>query len=158
MMQQFNTEKFIKENILYRDRSFFLNDIKKNKKKLKKNIIHKTVLIIGGAGTIGKSFIKELLNFSPKKVVVVDINENELTELTRDLRSNNNFIVPEIFLTYPVDFGSEIFFKIFEHHGPFIIRVLTSLQILLLTNMLGQKKIFFQLSQCFRQIYLRLKI
>ncbi|MFM1913798.1 MAG: hypothetical protein RIR51_1650, partial [Bacteroidota bacterium] len=49
-----------------------------------------SVLVIGGAGTIGSSYIKHLLQlYQPKRVVVVDINENGLTELTRDLRSSN---------------------------------------------------------------------
>ncbi len=47
------------------------------------------VLIIGGAGTIGSNYLKQVIKFRPKKVVVVDINENGLTELTRDLRSSN---------------------------------------------------------------------
>ena len=51
----------------------------------------------------------------------VDINENSLTELTRDLRSSNDFKIPKNFTTYPIDFGSKIFYKIFKNHGPFEI-------------------------------------
>ena len=46
------------------------------------------ILIIGGAGSIGSNYIKQILDLSPKKIVVVDTNENGLTELTRDLRSS----------------------------------------------------------------------
>ena len=45
----------------------------------------KNVLVIGGAGTIGSSYIKQILKYKPSKITVVDINENGLTELTRDL-------------------------------------------------------------------------
>ena len=45
--------------------------------------------MIGGAGSIGSSYIKEILNYIPKKLIVVDLNENGLTELTRYLRSSS---------------------------------------------------------------------
>ena len=48
----------------------------------------KSCLIIGGAGTIGSNYLKQLLRFKPSKIVVVDFNENGLTELTRELRSS----------------------------------------------------------------------
>ena len=57
------------------------------------NIDHhyiESVLVIGGAGTIGSNYIKQLFEFNPSKIIVVDINENGLTELTRDLRSSNH--------------------------------------------------------------------
>ena len=52
------------------------------------NINKTNILVIGGAGTIGSSYIKQILKFKPSKITVVDINENGLTELTRDLRSS----------------------------------------------------------------------
>ncbi|MEI7662569.1 MAG: polysaccharide biosynthesis protein, partial [Bacteroidota bacterium] len=55
------------------------------------------------------------------KLVVVDINENGLTELVRDLRSSTGYKIPEKFITYPVNFGDRVFEKIFRHHGPFQI-------------------------------------
>ena len=54
-------------------------------------------------------------------MVVVDINENGLTELVRDLRSSAEYNIPEEFITYPVNFGDRVFEKIFKHHGPFEI-------------------------------------
>jgi len=71
-------------------------DLKNNQDFLFKSINDSKCLIIGGAGTIGSSYIKELLKFKPSKLVVVDINENGLTELTRDLRSSN--LLADIFL------------------------------------------------------------
>ena len=63
----------------------FKSDIQDNKDFLKSQIFDKVVLIIGGAGTIGSSYIKQILKYKPSKITVVDINENGLTELTRDL-------------------------------------------------------------------------
>ena len=69
----------------------FKSDIQDNKDFLKSQIFDKVVLIIGGAGTIGSSYIKQILKFKPSKITVVDFNENGLTELTRDLRSSNSY-------------------------------------------------------------------
>jgi len=78
-------------------------------------------LVIGGAGTIGSSYIKAILKFNIAKLIVVDISENGLTELVRDLRSSKEYNIPEEFITYPVNFGDRVFEKIFKHHGPFEI-------------------------------------
>jgi len=72
------------------------------------------ILIIGGAGTIGSNYIKQILNFKPSKIVVVDINENGLTELTRDLRSSNRLDYNPEYITYPVNLLSDTFDKIFH--------------------------------------------
>ena len=66
--------QFISKQITNRDISMFSNDIELNKVQLKESIYNKSVLIIGGAGTIGSSYIKALLPFKPKSLVVVDIN------------------------------------------------------------------------------------
>jgi len=71
------------------------------------------LLIIGGAGTIGSNYIKQILKFKPLKVVVVDTNENGLTELTRDLRSSNLLDYNPKYITYPVNLLSETFDKVF---------------------------------------------
>jgi FlaA1/EpsC-like NDP-sugar epimerase len=81
--------------------------------KLIKNISISNCLIIGGAGTIGSNYIKELIKLQPKKIVVVDINENGLVELTRDLRSSNLLDYNPEYITYPVNLLSETFDKIF---------------------------------------------
>ena len=81
--------------------------------KFIKKLKIKNCMVIGGAGTIGSNYIKELLNFKPDKLVVVDINENGLTELTRDLRSSKLLDYNPIYITYPVDLKSKTFDKIF---------------------------------------------
>ena len=67
------------------ERIDFTKDIKKFKNFLNESILNKKALIIGGAGTIGSNYIKQILRFKPSKIIVVDTNENGLTELTRDL-------------------------------------------------------------------------
>ena len=92
----------------------FKKDIQENFDLLHSAINKKNVLIIGGAGTIGSNYIKELLNYKPSILTVVDTNENGLTELTRDLRSSNLLNYKPKFLTYPVNLLSETFDKIFN--------------------------------------------
>ncbi len=111
--------KFIHSQILEREDSFFRADIESNKAELTEGIAGKKVLVIGGGGTIGSNYIKSILPFKPASVVVVDSNENGLTELVRDVRSTKGLFVPEIFITYPVNFGNKIFRKIYDSFRPF---------------------------------------
>ena len=120
-MKIFNTERFISEHITGRASSMFAQDINNNEKILLERIQGKSVLVIGGAGTIGSSYIRAILKFSPKEVFVVDINENGLTELVRDCRSNVDIKMPPVFLTYPLSFSDPVFEKIFRQHGRFDI-------------------------------------
>ena len=108
---------FIKNNIIDRDESLFNPDLKANERTLKAEIKDKKVLVIGGAGTIGSSFIRVLLNYNPGLLVVVDTNENGLTELTRKLRSDIKVHLPDEYLTYPMSFSSETFDKILEKYN-----------------------------------------
>jgi len=110
----FNQDEFIKKYITKRQESFFVKDIEANREELSAKITGKSVLVIGGAGTIGSSFIKAILPFRPKKLTVVDYSENGLTELTRDLRSAYNEFIPQHYITYPFDFGSDIFAKMYR--------------------------------------------
>ena len=107
----FDLEQFINEYVTKRSSSMFLADIKANQKLLENKIRDKSVLVIGGAGSIGSSFIKALLPFKPSSLVVVDTNENALAELTRDLRSTKGMFVPEDYAPYPMDFASPVFEK-----------------------------------------------
>ncbi len=112
---------FISSYITKRETSLFEKDIEANAAILSKKIEGKSVLVIGGAGTIGSSYIKAILKFKPGKLFVVDTNENGLTELTRTLRSDANTFVPEEFKTYPMSFGDPVFEKLFVAEGPFHI-------------------------------------
>ena len=92
----------------------FTNDLKNNFGLLNEKVKNKKILVIGGAGTIGSSYIKEILKFGPSKITVVDINENGLTELTRDLRSSFLLDYNPEYITYPVNLLSDTFDKIFN--------------------------------------------
>jgi len=113
-MLYFNQNKFINTHITKRPESFFTQDIAANKDQLSKKIKGKSILVIGGAGTIGSSFVKAILPFKPGRLTVVDYSENGLTELTRDLRSDYNEHIPEHYITYPFDFGGDIFAKMYR--------------------------------------------
>ena len=119
-MNSSSIDNFTKEYILNRSESLFNNDLKFWHNKMKSKIDGRNVMVIGGAGTIGSSFIKEILKFNISKLVVVDINENGLTELVRDLRSSS-LNMPKNFITYPIDFGNKVFEKVFKNHGKFEI-------------------------------------
>jgi FlaA1/EpsC-like NDP-sugar epimerase len=112
---------FIAEHVTRRKVSMFAEDINSNIEQLKTSIYNKNVLVIGGAGTIGSSYIKALLPFQPKSLVVVDINENGLTELTRDIRSTNGVIVPKEYITYPMSYSDPVFYKMFRERNGFDI-------------------------------------
>ncbi len=117
----FNIDLFIGKNVTKRSKSMFLQDIEDNKDTLLEKIQGKSVLVIGGAGSIGSSFVKALLPFKPSSLIIVDINENALAELTRDLRSTKELLLPDDYITYPMDFASPIFEKMFRNRGGFDI-------------------------------------
>ena len=116
-----NVSQFIADHITGRQKSMFAADIGANRDKLRAEIEGKRVLVIGGAGTIGSSYIRAVLPFRPSKLVVVDISENGLAELTRDLRSTYGMYVPEEYRTYPLSFADPVFEKIFRAEQGFDI-------------------------------------
>lgn len=120
-MNLIDINNFIKKYITKREVSLFEEDIILNKNILSKSIKGKSVLVIGGAGTIGSNYIKSVLKFKPAKLFVVDTNENGLTELTRQLRSDASIFVPDNFKTYPMNFGDSVFKKMFLSEAPFHI-------------------------------------
>ena len=117
----FNLDEFIAKHVTNRETSMFLADIENNKETLTEKIAGKSVLVVGGAGSIGSSFIKAILPFKPASLVVVDTNENALAELTRDLRSTKGMYVPNDYVQYPMDFCSPVFEKMFRKRGGFDI-------------------------------------
>lgn len=112
---------FIKEYVTKRESSMFLGDIENNEKELMEKIKEKSILVIGGGGSIGSAFIKTVLPYKPRTMVVVDISENYLAELTRQLRSTNGMYIPEDYVTYPMDYASKIFEKLFRSRRGFDI-------------------------------------
>jgi FlaA1/EpsC-like NDP-sugar epimerase len=121
MFQHFDLSNFIYQQVLDRPQSLLTEDLRSHEARLHAQIGGKSVLVIGGAGTIGSNYIKSILKFNPKRLYVVDISENGLTELVRDLRSSEGYHIPADFITYPVNFDDRVFGKIFRHAGHFDI-------------------------------------
>ena len=117
----FDLNQFISEHVVMRSVSMFSTDIDKNMTVLESKIKGKSVLVIGGAGSIGSSFIKSILPFKPAALVIADTNENALTELTRDLRSTKGMFIPGDYIPYPMDFASTAFRRMFRTRGGFDI-------------------------------------
>lgn len=156
----FSLDNFINKYVTHRECSMFTQDIENNRDVLTKGIKGKSVLVIGGAGSIGSSFIKSLLIFEPSSLVVVDINENALAELTRDLRSTHNLHVPDDYITYPIDYCSPVFERMFRNRGGFEIvgnfsahkhvrseKDIYSVEALLQNNVIHAKKLLDLLSE-----------
>jgi FlaA1/EpsC-like NDP-sugar epimerase len=120
-MIPFRLETFISRHVTGREESLFRADLEANRRELAERIGGRSVLVIGGAGSIGSSYIRALLPLRPARLVVVDTNENGLTELTRDLRSRRGLPVPVDYLTYPINLGDTVFEKMLLREGPFDI-------------------------------------
>lgn len=117
----FNLDKFISDSVTGRPASMFEKDILDNSRLLSDEIKGKSVCVIGGAGSIGSSFIKAVLKFEPGKVVVIDLNENGLAELVRDIRSTEGLFCPDEFRCYTLNFADPIFERIFREEKGFDI-------------------------------------
>ena len=92
-------------NLIGREKELFNNDINNHNKELLKIVSHSSFLVIGGAGSIGQAVTKEIFKRNPKKLHVVDISENNMVELVRDIRSSFGYIDGE-FATFALDIGS----------------------------------------------------
>jgi len=91
--------------LIGRNKELFKADILKNDNELKNIVLSSTFLVIGGAGSIGQAVTKEIVKRNPKKLHVVDISENNMVELVRDIRSSFGYIDGE-FATFALDIGS----------------------------------------------------
>jgi FlaA1/EpsC-like NDP-sugar epimerase len=119
-MKLLDLPQFI-STITGRNESLLKTDLENNHEILSEKINGKSVLVIGGAGTIGSNYIKALLKFKPSKLYVIDINENGLTELVRDIRSSEDLNIPNDFITYPINFSDKVFEKILAQEKRFDI-------------------------------------
>jgi FlaA1/EpsC-like NDP-sugar epimerase len=91
--------------LIGRERELFTDDIDKHEKVLSEKVSTSRFLVIGGAGSIGQAVTKEIFKRSPQKLHVVDISENNLVELVRDIRSSFGYINGD-FQTFALDIGS----------------------------------------------------
>lgn len=92
-------------NLIGRTKELFIDDINNHDKELKQRVSNSSFLVIGGAGSIGQAVTKEIFKRNPKKLHVVDISENNMVELVRDIRSSFGYIDGD-FQTFALDIGS----------------------------------------------------
>jgi len=111
----------LERNTLNRDRSPYLDECAARASELTERVRGKRILAIGAAGSIGSQTVKVLLRHKPAVVQVVDVNENGLAELVRDLRSSPEGMPEGVgeFRTLPLDFGSPIFRQFLRAERPF---------------------------------------
>ena len=91
--------------LIGRDEEIFYKDISNHENELFQIVENSTFLVIGGAGSIGQAVTKEIFKRNPSKLHVVDISENNMVELVRDLRSSFGYIDGD-FQTFALDIGS----------------------------------------------------
>jgi FlaA1/EpsC-like NDP-sugar epimerase len=93
-------------------------DINNNEKLLVEQVASSRFLVIGAAGSIGQAVTKEIFKRNPKKLHAVDISENNLVELVRDIRSSLGYIVGD-FKTFALDIGSWQYDAFIESDGEY---------------------------------------
>ncbi|EGK13967.1 UDP-N-acetylglucosamine 4,6-dehydratase, partial [Psychrobacter sp. 1501(2011)] len=91
--------------LIGREKELFTTDINNKEQELKEVVSNSRFLVLGGAGSIGQAVTKEIFKRNPKKLHVVDISENNLAELVRDIRSSFGYIDGD-FKTFALDIGS----------------------------------------------------
>ncbi len=104
--------------LIGRTEQLFTQDINSNKNKLSEIVSSSTFLVIGGAGSIGQAVTKEIFKRNPLKLHVVDISENNMVELVRDIRSSFGYIEGD-FQTFALDIGSEEYDAFIEADGKY---------------------------------------
>lgn len=105
--------------VLGRDESLFAEDLAANASALKECICGSRVAVIGAAGSIGSAAVKTILQFTPEAISLIDLSENNLVELVRDLRSSDNVALPKDFSTLPIGLGTVEFDRYFRDTKPF---------------------------------------
>lgn len=105
-------------NLIGRTNELFSNDIINHEKVLTSIVSNSKFLVIGGAGSIGSATTKEIFKRNPKKLHVVDISENNMVELVRDIRSSFGYIDGD-FQTFALDIGSIEYDAFWEADGDY---------------------------------------
>ena len=105
-------------SLIGRDRELFCEDLEDNLLHLNKLVSDSRFLVIGGSGSIGQAVTREIFKRNPKSLHVVDISENNMVELVRDLRSTVGYCSGE-FKTFAVDCGSLEFEALMKVEGPY---------------------------------------
>jgi FlaA1/EpsC-like NDP-sugar epimerase len=105
-------------SLIGREKLLFSNDISNSEEKLKQEVSQSSFLVLGGAGSIGQAVTKEIFKRNPKKLHVVDISENNMVELVRDIRSSFGYIDGD-FQTFALDIGSIEYDAFIEADGKY---------------------------------------
>ncbi len=105
-------------SLIGREKELFEEDVKKHEKELCEIVSASRFLVIGGAGSIGQAVTREIFKRNPCKLHVVDISENNLVELVRDIRSSMGYIDGD-FQTYALDIGSDIYDSFIKADGKY---------------------------------------
>ena len=105
-------------NLIGRYSGLLEKDISTNSSELQKHVALSSFLVLGGAGSIGQAVVKEIFKRNPKKLHVVDISENNLAELVRDIRSSLGYINGD-FQTFALDIGSSVYDAFIEKDGDY---------------------------------------
>jgi FlaA1/EpsC-like NDP-sugar epimerase len=101
-----------------RENALLTQDVKGNELQLSKIVSSSNFLVIGGAGSIGQAVTKEIFKRNPKKLHVVDISENNMVELVRDIRSSYGYIDGD-FQTFALDIGSHEYDAFIKSDGKY---------------------------------------
>ena len=104
--------------LIGREKELFTEDIQRNEKALSEIVSSSRFLVIGGAGSIGQAVTKEIFKRSPLKLHVVDISENNMVELVRDIRSSFGYIDGD-FQTFALDIGSAEYDAFWNNDGEY---------------------------------------
>tara|TARA_R100001369_G_scaffold29049_3_gene52165 strand:- start:505 stop:1695 length:1191 start_codon:yes stop_codon:yes gene_type:complete len=104
--------------LIGREKKLFTTDISNHSEELLEIVSSSRFLILGGAGSIGQAVVKEIFKRNPQKLHVVDISENNLVELVRDIRSSFGYINGD-FQTFALDIGSLEYDAFFKADGKF---------------------------------------
>ncbi|MCF8234171.1 MAG: polysaccharide biosynthesis protein [Melioribacteraceae bacterium] len=104
--------------LIGRDKELFTEDIQNHEAELSEKVKSSRFLVIGGAGSIGQAVVKEIFKRNPRKLHVVDISENNLVELVRDIRSSMGYIEGD-FQTFALDVGSDIYDAFIKWDGKY---------------------------------------
>lgn len=105
-------------DIIGRDHRLFDADVAANEAELSEKVRSSKFLVIGAAGTIGQATTREIFKRNPKVLHAVDISENNMVELVRDLRSTLGYIDGD-FRTFALDCGSRAFDALMAAEGPY---------------------------------------
>jgi FlaA1/EpsC-like NDP-sugar epimerase len=104
--------------LIGREKEIFTQDVANHECELERIVSSSTFLVIGGAGSIGQAVTKEIFKRNPKKLHVIDISENNMVELVRDIRSSYGYIEGD-FQTFALDVGSIEYDAFIEADGKF---------------------------------------